>query len=70
MVENDCDIPTINALVISEASKYVSECESDEEIENNSDYKDWIDENQQNDDQGNVFDLFDDEEDLYTYILQ
>ena len=39
MVENDCDIQTINAHVISEASKYVSECECDEGIENDSDCK-------------------------------
>ena len=64
MVENDCDIQTINAHVISEASKYVSECECDEGIENDSDCEEWIDENQQDDDQRNVFDLFDDEEDL------
>ena len=64
MVENDCDIQTINARVISEASKYVSECECDDGIENDSDCEEWIDENQQDDDQRNVFDLFDDEEDL------
>ena len=50
--------------MISEASKYVSECECDEEIENDSDCEEWIDENQQDDDQRNVFNLFDDEEDL------
>ena len=34
-VENDCDIQTINnARVISEASKYISECECDKGIEN------------------------------------
>ena len=64
MVENDCDIQTINARVISEASKYVSEFECDEVIENDSDCEEWIDENQQHDYQINVFDLFDDEEDL------
>ena len=64
MVENDCDIQTINARVISEASKYVSECECDEGIENDSDCEEWIDENQQHDDQRNIFDLFDDEEDF------
>ena len=64
MVENDCDIQTINARVISEASKYVSEFECDDGIENDSDCEEWIDENQQDDDQRNVFDLFDDEEDL------
>ena len=64
MVDKDCDIQTINARVISEASKYVSECECDEGIENDSDCEEWIDENQQDDDQRNVFDLFDDEEDL------
>ena len=51
MVENDCDIQTINARVISEASKYVSECECDEGTENDSDCEEWIDENQQDDDQ-------------------
>ena len=55
---------TTNTLVISEASKYVSECECDEGIENDSDCEEWIDENQQDDDQINVFDLFDEEEDL------
>ena len=64
MVENDCDIQTINARVISEASKYVSECECDEGIENDSDCEECIDENHQDDDQRNVFDLFDGEEDL------
>ena len=64
MVENDCDILTINARVISEASKYVSKCECDEGIENDSDCQEWIDEKQQDDDQRNVFDLFDGEEDL------
>ena len=64
MVENDCDIQTINARVISEASKYVSQCECDKRIENGSDCEEWIDENQQDDDQRNVFDLFDDDEDL------
>ena len=61
MVKND--IQTINARVISEASKYVSKCECDERIENDSDCEEWNDENQQDDDQRNVFDL-DDEEDL------
>ena len=37
MAENDYDIQTINARVISEASKYVSECKCDERIENDSD---------------------------------
>ena len=64
MAGNDCDIQTINARVVSEASKYVSDCECDEGIENDSDCEEWIDENQQDDDQRNVFDLFDDEEDL------
>ena len=64
MVENDCDIQTINARVISEASKHVSECEYDRGIENDSDCEESIDENQQDGDQRNVFDLFDDEEDL------
>ena len=64
MMENDCDIQTINARVISETSKHVSECEYDREIENDSDSEEWIDENQQDGDQRNVFDLFDDEEDL------
>ena len=64
IVENDCDIQTINARVISEASKYASECECDEGIENDSDCEEWIDENQQDDDQINVFDLFNEEEDL------
>ena len=64
MVENDCDIQTINARVISEASKYVSECKCDEGTENDSDCEEWIDENQQDDDQRNVFDVLDDEEDL------
>ena len=64
MVENDCDIQTINACVILDASKYVSKCEYDEGIENDSDCEEWIDENQQDDDQRNVLDLFDDEEDL------
>ena len=64
MVENDCDIQTINARVLLEASKYVSECECDEGIENGSDCEEWIDENQQGGDQRNAFDLFDDEENL------
>ena len=64
MVENDCDMQSINARVISEASKYVSEYECDEGTENNSDCEEWIDENQQDDDQRNVFDLFHDEEGL------
>ena len=64
MVENDCDIQIINARVISEATKHVSECECDKGIENYSDCKEWIDENQQDDGQRNVFDLFDDGEDL------
>ena len=64
MVEHDCDIQTINARVISEGSKYVSECECDEGIENDSDCEEWIDENQQDDDQKDGFDLFDDEKDL------
>ena len=33
-------------------------------IENYSDCEEWIDENQQDDGQRNVFDFFDDEEDL------
>ena len=60
IVENDCDIQTINARVVSEASKYVSECKCEEGIENDFDCKEWIDENQQDDGQRNVFDLFDD----------
>ena len=60
----DCDIQTINVRVISEVSKYVSECECDEGIRNGCDCKEWIDENQQDDDQRNVFNLFDAEEDL------
>ena len=64
MVENDSDIQTINARVISEVSKYVSECECNEEIGNDSDCEEGIDENQQDDDQRNEFDLFDEEEDL------
>ena len=64
MVKNDCDIQTINARVISEASKHVNECECDEGIENDSDSEVWIDENQQDDDHRNVLDLFDDEEDF------
>ena len=64
MVENESDIQTINARMISEASKYVSECECDEGIENDSDCEECIDENHQDDDQRNVFDLFDGEEDL------
>ena len=63
-VDKDCDIQTINARVFSEASKYVSECECDDEIENDSDCEEWIDENQQDDHQRNVFDLLNDEEDL------
>ena len=63
-VGNDCNIQTINARAISEASKYVSEFVCDKGIENDSDCEEWIDENQQDDDQRNVFDLFDDEEDL------
>ena len=39
MAGNDCDIQTINACVVSEASKYVSDCECDEGIENDSDCK-------------------------------
>ena len=62
IVKNDCDIQTTNARVISKASKYVSECECDKGIENDSDCEEWIHENQQDDDQKNVFDLFDDEE--------
>ena len=64
MVENDCDIQTINGRVTSQDSKYVTECEYDKGIENDSNCKGWIDENQQDDDQRNVFDLFDEEEDL------
>ena len=64
MVDNDCDIHTINARAISEVSNYVSECECDEEIENDSDCEEWIDENQRDDDQRNAFDLSDGEEDL------
>ena len=64
MVEHDCDIQTINVRVISEVSKYVSECECDEGNRNGCYCKEWIDENQQDDDQRNVFDLFDAEEDL------
>ena len=64
VVENDCDIQTINARAISEASKYVSEYERNEVIENDSDCAESIDENQQDDDQRNVFDLFDEEEDF------
>ena len=64
ILENDCGIQTTNARVILEASKYVSKCECDERIENDSDCEEWIDENQKDDDQRNVFDLFDDEEDL------
>ena len=64
MVENDCGIQTINARVILEASKYVSKCECDERIKNDSDCEEWIDENRKDDDQRNVFDLFDEEEDL------
>ena len=64
MVENDCDMQSINARLISEASKYVSEYECDEGIENDSDCEEWIDENQQDDHQRNVFDLLNDEEDL------
>ena len=60
IVENDCDIQTINARVISEASKYVSECKCEQGIENDFDFEGWIDENQQDDGQRNVFDLFDD----------
>ena len=44
--------------------KNVSECECDKAIENYSDCEEWIDENQQDDGQRNVFDFFDDEEDL------
>ena len=62
MVENDCLIQTKNARVILEASKYVSECACDKGIENDSNCEEWIDENEQDDDQRNVFDLFDDEE--------
>ena len=54
----------VNASAISEVSNYVSECECDEEIENDSDCEEWIDENQQDDDQRNAFDLSDGEEDL------
>ena len=65
MVENYCDIQTTNAHVDAHAwrasSKYVGECECDERIENDSD---WEDGDQQDDDQRNVFDLFDNEEDL------
>ena len=64
MVENDCDIQTINARVISEASKYVSEYECYEGIEHDSDCEEWTDENQQDDNQRNVFYLFDDKEDF------
>ena len=64
IVENDCDIQTVNARVISEASKYVSKCKCEEGIKNGFDFEEWIDENQQDDGQGNVFGLFDDEEDL------
>ena len=42
MVENDCDRQIINARVISEASKYVSECERDKGIENDSDCEEWL----------------------------
>ena len=42
MVENDCDRQIINARVISEASKYVSECECDKGIENDSDCEEWL----------------------------
>ena len=34
-----------NARVISEASKYISECEYEKGIENDSDCEEWIDEN-------------------------
>ena len=63
MMENDFDIQIINARLISGASKFVSHCECDEEIENNANCEKWIDENQQDDDQRNLHDLFGDEED-------
>ena len=62
MMENDCDMQTINACVISEASNYVSECECGEGIENDPDFEEWIDENQPDNDQRTVFDIFDDDD--------
>ena len=50
MVENDFDIQMTNARVISGASKFLSHCECDEGIENDSNCKECIDENQQGDD--------------------
>ena len=51
MVGNDFDIQIINACVISGASKFVSHCECDEGIENDSNCEECIDANQQDDDQ-------------------
>ena len=62
MVENDCDMKIVNARVISKASNYVSKCERGEEIENDPNCEEWIDENQPDNDQRTVFDLFDDDE--------
>ena len=59
MFEEESNVQTVNPSGLSAASKYVCEYGSEDE----SDEEEWVEENEEEENR-NIFDLFDDEEDL------
>ena len=59
MFEEESNVQTVSPSGLSAASKYVCECGSEDE----NDEKEWIEENEEEENR-NIFDLFDDEEDF------
>ena len=59
MFEEESNVQTVSPSGLSAASKYVCEYGSEDE----SDEEEWVEENEQEENR-NIFDLFDDKEDL------
>ena len=63
MCEEESNVQTVNPSSLSAASKYVCEYGSKDK----SDKEEWVKENEK--ENRNIFDLFDDEEDLWIGII-
>ena len=64
MFEEESNVQTVNPSGLSAASKYVCEYGSEDE----SDEEEWAEENEEEESR-NIFDLFDDKEDLWIEII-
>ena len=64
MFEEESNVPNVNPSGLSAASKYVWEYGSEDE----SDEEEWVGENEE-EENTNIFDLFNDEEDLWVEIV-